>query len=68
MEILGGGDPRHLRKYLQVIAIADEPRVRELHHQTHERYREMKKIMAKTSNRSRHHERGMDDPERSLSR
>jgi len=38
--LLGEGDPRHLPKYLYVIAIADEPRVMELRAKIQEHYLE----------------------------
>jgi len=49
LHALSGGDPQHLPKYLQVIAIADEPRVRALQDEIKKVYRQA--TMEITNNR-----------------
>lgn len=66
LKILGGGDPRHLPKYLHVIAITDEPRVLALREKIHEHYIDSVKVMEKHHDRSRNKPREIDGHERGM--
>ncbi len=63
---LGNGDARHLPKYLHVIAITDEPRVKELRTKLHEHYIESAKAMAHAKEKERHLSRDSDGPSHSM--
>lgn len=63
---LGNGDARHLPKYLHVIAITDEPRVKELRTKLHEHYIESAKAMAQAKEKERHLSRDSDGPSHSM--
>ncbi|HAV2022696.1 TPA: hypothetical protein QIF24_000818 [Citrobacter koseri] len=62
--ILGNGDTRNLPKYLHVISIADEPRVKELRTKIHEHYRETAKSL--TKEKKHHRSLNNDGPDLGL--
>lgn len=68
LDILGGGDPGHLPRYLHVIAITDEPRVRELRAEIRKRYRERLLSKDKDHQKKRSHDRKNNGPDHSMGR
>jgi len=66
LDKLGGGNPGKLPTYLYMIAIADEPRVRALHREVLQYYRNLERPLDRTRQQTRRREQGKDGPELSL--